>query len=164
QHDPSAHAEIQALRAAAQHWQDTFNAIGDAISLVDLDGYIIRHNRAMSAWTGKTASEIDGHLCYEVMHGYSKPIENCPVQRMKESKHREMLIFELDGRQLNVTVDPIFNSAGQLTGATHIVSDITERLQMQKALQTSESNLKAIFENSPQSFMLIDKNRTIQSF
>jgi diguanylate cyclase (GGDEF)-like protein/PAS domain S-box-containing protein len=153
----------EALRAAAQHWQDTFNAIGDAISLVDLDGYIIRHNRAMSAWTGKTASEIDGHLCYEVMHGYSKPIENCPVQRMKESKHREKLIFELDGRQLNVTVDPIFNSAGQLTGATHIVSDITERLQMQKALQTSESNLKAIFENSPQSFMLIDKNRTIQS-
>jgi len=154
----------EALRTAGQQWQDTFNAIGDSIALMDTDGIIIRHNRAMSTWIGKPACEIDGHLCHEVVHGHSEHIKNCPFQRMKKSKHREKLIFELNGRQINATVDPILNSDGKIIGATHIISDITERLQMQKALQSSESSLKAIFENSQQSFVLIDKNRTIQSF
>ncbi len=154
----------EALRAAGQQWQDTFDAIGDSISLINLEWRVIKHNRATQALLGKPAAEINGQNCYEVMHGTSQPIENCPFQRMKKSKRREDLVLELNGRWLNVTVDPIFDSGGQLIGGTHIASDITERVLADKALQTSEANLKAIFANSLQSFMLIDKNRTIQSF
>jgi len=154
----------EALRAAGQQWQDTFDAIGDSISLIDLEWRVIKHNRATQVLLGKSATEIGGHTCYELMHGSSQPIENCPCQRMKKSKGRETLVLELNGRWLNVTVDPMFDSDGELIGATHIASDITERMLADKALQTSEANLKAIFENSLQSFMLIDKNRTIQSF
>jgi len=154
----------EALRAAGQQWQDTFDAIGDSISLIDLEWRVIKHNRATQVFLGKSAAEIGGHTCYELMHGTSQPVENCPCQRMKKSKHRENLVLELNGRWLNVTVDPMFDSGGELVGGTHIASDITERVLADKALQTSEANLKAIFENSLQSFMLIDKNRTIQSF
>lgn len=45
-----------------------------------------------------------------------------------------------------------------------ILIDITERKQAEDALHTSETSLKAIFENSLQAFLLINSNRTVQSF
>jgi PAS domain S-box-containing protein len=42
--------------------------------------------------------------------------------------------------------------------------DITERVQVEEKLKKSEANLRTIFENSPQSLILIDRNYTIQAF
>jgi diguanylate cyclase (GGDEF)-like protein/PAS domain S-box-containing protein len=130
-----------ALRIAGQQWQDTFDAIGDSITLIDTDWRIVKHNRATEVLLGKSADEIDGYFCYEVFHGISQSIENCPFQRLKKSKRRENLILEQNGRWLNITVDPMLNSDGQLVGATHIASDITERKQIEKALQQKQTML-----------------------
>jgi len=139
----------QALRAAGQQWQDTFDAIGDSISLIDTDWRIIKHNCATQALLGKSAAEINGHNCYEIMHGTSQPIENCPFQRMKKSKRRESLVLELNGRWLSVTVDPIFNSDGQLVGGTHIASDITERKHAEEALRENQELFTLFMHHSP---------------
>ena len=45
-----------------------------------------------------------------------------------------------------------------------IVRNITDRKRVEQALQKSETNLKTIFDNSLQAFLLVDKNFQIQVF
>jgi PAS domain S-box-containing protein len=45
-----------------------------------------------------------------------------------------------------------------------VMSDISDRKRNEEALQKSETSLRAVFENSIESFMVIDGDKTIQSF
>lgn len=75
---------------------------------------------------GKPADEIVGRTCWQLMHGTSGPIEDCPMVRVRQSRRREALELPPGDRWHNVTVDPIFDDSGEILGAVHLVSDITE--------------------------------------
>lgn len=59
---------------------------------------------------------------------------------------------------------PMHDGGGQIAGAIGVATDVTARHQTQQALQESEANLRAIFDNAYQSVMLIDRNYHIKSF
>ena len=56
-----------------------------------------------------------------------------------------------DGKPVHVslTVSPIRDRAGRLTGSAAIARDITERMEMEAALRRSEANFRSVIENSP---------------
>jgi PAS domain S-box-containing protein len=136
----------EVLRESERRWRNTFEAINDSVCLLDPEGRIVKHNHATEALAGKPGSEIDGRFCYEVVHGSSKPIANCPIIRMQRTKRRENLTLELDGRWLDVTVDPILDHNEKLIGAIHIVKDITERMRREEALRESEERYRLHFQ------------------
>src|SRR4030042_2749758 len=76
---------------AAQYWQTMFDAINDAVSIIDRNGKITQCNKAMASVLQKQMSEIIGHKCWELVHGSTKPIPECPIVRMKKSLKREPL-------------------------------------------------------------------------
>lgn len=59
---------------------------------------------------------------------------------------------------------PMHDGDGQIAGAIGVATDVTARHQTQQALQESEANLRAIFDNAYQSVMLIDRNYQIKTF
>src|SRR4030042_5308862 len=118
--------------SAAQYWQTMFDTINDAVSMIDKNGKITQCNKAMASLLQKPMSEIIGHKCWELMHGTSEPIPGCPIVRMKETLKRETLTLPIGDRWFEVITDPIFDKAGKLTGAVHIIVDITERKRVEK--------------------------------
>jgi len=56
-----------------------------------------------------------------------------------------------NGRPVHVslTVSPIRDQAGRLTGSAAIARDISERIEMEEALRRSEANFRSVIENSP---------------
>ena len=54
------------LEAAAAEWRETFDAMGDSVSLFGRDGRILRCNAATSRLTGRAFADIIGHECEEV--------------------------------------------------------------------------------------------------
>ena len=56
----------EALLHAAQQWRTTFDGINDFVSLLDLDGKILRCNMAMKDFVGKPFNEIINHSCWEI--------------------------------------------------------------------------------------------------
>jgi PAS domain S-box-containing protein len=50
------------------------------------------------------------------------------------------------------------------TARMAIVNDITERTKAQQRLEQSEANLKSIFDNTSEGFLLLDKNASIMAF
>jgi PAS domain S-box-containing protein len=132
----------EALRMASDRWQTTFDGIKDSIFLLDKEGVIFQINKNAAELFGKTEKEIQGHHCWEIVHGTSEPIAGCPIVRMKQSKQRETMFLPVDDKWYEVTVDPLLNQDGNLLGAVHIISDITERKQAEEALKKSEALLK----------------------
>ena len=135
----------EALRISAQQWRTTFDAMSDAVFLVDLERRIVRCNKTMTELLGKSFSEITHCTCSELIHGTSEPIEGCPFVHMQETRRREVTILPMDDRWFNHIVDPLLDNAGNLIGAIHIMSDITERVQMEQQLIQTE-RLRALGE------------------
>jgi PAS domain S-box-containing protein len=131
-------------KASSAQWQTTFDAINDAVCLLDMNGTILRCNKAMESLLKKSSKEIIGGTCWELVHGTDKPIKGCPIVRMKKTLCRESLVLKVDDKWLNVTVDPVIDETGNLTSAVHIISDITRRKQAEAELLLKD----LVFEHS----------------
>ena len=150
------------LKNKTKLWQTTLDAIGESIFLIDLDHKIIQCNRATLDILGKSSySEIIGHSCWELVHGTSGPVEWCPMKCMLESGHREATIRQLNGRWVEISSDPVFNDEGEITGAVHIITDITTRKQAEDALRESEQQYRTILNSLSDPMHVIDKDLRI---
>lgn len=122
-------AEEQA-RAASLGWQTTFDAINDAVCLLDRNGIVTRCNRAMAALLDRSPESIVGLsravLAEQVCSGadaLALPKEPPPGRQTQEGL--------CDGRWLRVTTDPLPDEDG---GAVWILSDISEQKRAEAAL------------------------------
>ena len=135
-----------ALKISADPWQRTFDAIREAICLLDLDGKILLCNDAMRKLLAKPSEEIINRTCWKLMHGTSEPIEGCPVVRMKNTLKRETMVLAIDDQWIDIVADPLLDQAGNLMGAVHIIADITEQRRAEEALRESEEKYRSMME------------------
>ncbi len=145
----------QKLQQTLKDWNVVFNAINDLICLLDRDGTILQCNEGMSRLLSLPNERIVGRKCYEVMHDTDTFFERCPYQEILKSRKRESIEFTLNGRYYRVTADPVFDDDGGISGAVHIIRDITsykqltvvseERLRFERLL----ADLSAGFVNVP---------------
>ncbi|MCU0578931.1 MAG: PAS domain S-box protein, partial [Desulfobacterota bacterium] len=136
-----------ARQALALKWQTTFDAMNDAIALLDEQSRVVQCNRTMSRLLQKSAPEIIGRACYDLMLGAGAPIRNCPSERALQTRQREALSWEIGSRCYEVVADPIFDPQGQITGVVLILTDMTENKKAAQALQRSERLYRLIAEN-----------------
>jgi len=129
----------EASTLTAVHWQDTFDAIEELVTIIDKDFHVVQANRAMDkAFAG---AKVLGAHCYELMHGTEGPIPNCPSCQTFSSgevAHAEVCEQHLGGRWFDVYTYPIKDKDGTVQQVVHVVRDITERKRMQEALQKRE--------------------------
>jgi PAS domain S-box-containing protein len=136
-------------RDAAQHWNDTFNAVSDAIFILDTEQRILQLNRAAETMLMVGNRQVKGQHCHELVHCLKEPHLNCPVTRLRQTMHRETTEMLVGDRWLNIAVDPILTSDGRLAGIVHSVQDITERKRAVEALRKSEEKFAKAFQESP---------------
>ena len=173
----------KAVLAATMEWQNTFDAIDDAVFLLSPDDRILRCNKASYGMFGKTKpGEILGKFCWEVVHGTSKPLPTCPIIVMRKTKKREIAILKSGERWLEVTVDPVFDENNDISGVVHVVSDITGRKQAEiemerhrehleeivgersSALKESERKYRELVENTNSIILIMDKEGKVSFF
>ncbi len=116
------------IRLGRAELEKTLDAISDWVCLIDLDSKILRTNRRAEEISGLGLRGIIGQSCCEVLHGSGNTIHECPLPRMIKTKKRECVEFQLPDRRWSmITVDPVLDEQGCITGAVHSVRDITAR-------------------------------------
>ncbi|HSD57465.1 MAG TPA: SpoIIE family protein phosphatase [Methanotrichaceae archaeon] len=142
---------------------DAIDFLPDATLAIDMEGKVIKWNRAMEALTGVKARDMLGRGNYEYalpFYGTRRPIladlvlmPEEQLQGKYDSIHRDGKTFTVEifiptfgqkGSYLWAKASPLYNVDGGLAGAIESIRDITERKRIEEALLKSEQEKEAI--------------------
>ena len=126
----------------------------DAIVAADLDGKITDWNAGAERMFGYSRAEAAG-MPVNIIAPPDRRQE--PMQILAKVRKgggvtsHETLRLRQDGQSVHVslTVSPIRDQSGRLTGSAAILRDTSERVEMEAALRRSEANFRSVIENSP---------------
>lgn len=150
-----------------------FENISDAVVLTDNDGLITEWSPSAERLFRFRKGEILGKKIYEAPF-FADPVS---VEHSVESAFHDPLDDDIkfssevdfvkkDGEigtaELNVV--KLKDLTGAIIGRLRVIRDITQKKKVEKALRTSENYLKAIFDNTIQSFILLDLEFHILTF
>ncbi len=150
-------------------FQSIVNSSQDAIFSRDQEGKITSWNLSAEKLFGYSTAEALGmhikqlipqHLIHEW-----KDISD-RISAEIQINHFETHRLTKSGIEIPVslTVSPILSPQGEFRGASIIARDISERQAAENKIKNSETNLRTIFENSTETFTLLDKELTIKTF
>ncbi|MEW6714650.1 MAG: ATP-binding protein [Nitrospirota bacterium] len=138
--------EEDEIKGAKEEWERTFDAITEPIMILNLNHKIVKANKAMADKLGVTPLEAQGLTCYKAVHGLEAPHPDCPHSKLLADGqvHTTEIYEERLGGYFIITVSPIYDPEGRLTGSIHAGLDITERKKMEEKLRmlTAELELK----------------------
>lgn len=136
------------------------------VMLLDTRYRIMRVNRAMADFVQSSPHGMAGHPCYTLCHKQEAPVQCCPhVQLLKDGQEHTSEVFDAKtGKYHLVTVSPIRDSKGVMTGAVHIARDITERKRAEQRIErlnrTLEKRISAeVAHNREKDHLMIQQSR-----
>jgi PAS domain S-box-containing protein len=135
-------------------WGTVIDAIDDCICLLDADFNIVKINKSLRGFLGKTEEEIIGKHCWGLVHGTTESPDFCPMTKMMKNKKRESADIELAGRYVRVTVDPILDEDGSIKGAIHIIRDIDESERKNIAVRESEKKYRLLVDSAAEAILV----------
>jgi diguanylate cyclase (GGDEF)-like protein/PAS domain S-box-containing protein len=126
---------------------------GDLIHAVNLDGTIASWNSGAERLTGYTSEEILGkHVVFLATFGFEEQVRQNlkAIQKGCIVGPFDVVIRRKDGTGIDVslTLSPIQNSDGEVVGGAAIARDISQRKQIERALQEAEKKYRDIFEGA----------------
>jgi PAS domain S-box-containing protein len=126
-------AEASARRLTAL-WQSTFDAIGDAVAVLDRDGRFLRCNAAMGRLMGQPPEALIGQAGVPAIPGADEPDGGWPLGRAGASRVRERTEVEAGGRCYEVVADPVVVEDGSVTAVVRTVKDVTEHKDTERRM------------------------------
>ncbi|MDM8517967.1 PAS domain S-box protein, partial [Desulfobacterales bacterium HSG16] len=139
---------MRALRLASEEWRKCFDAIGDAVLLINPNFIIDRTNTATARLLKMDVHEIVGKHCYKLFHGTDSPPAYCPFVQAKaggiycEEEKKEAHL----NRILKFTSSPIKNDTGQVSHTVEIISDVTNRRRSEQESVRLSRDLAASYK------------------
>jgi len=121
-----AQASGAAAATAVLEWEALFDALPDAVAVIDHEHRIIRMNRVMAARLKIRREEAVGRLCHELVHASGAPPAFCPhALALQDGQSHAAEIYEpaLDGFFL-VTASPLLDAAGRPAATVHVIRQV----------------------------------------
>jgi PAS domain S-box-containing protein len=166
-----------AVKDSERRLTDIINFLPDATMVIDTDRKVISWNKAIEEMTGVSAKDILGKGDHEFsipFYGERRPIlidlvfeENEEIKKRYPSVQRngnkfisEIYIQRLysgRGAYLWFIVSPLYDTKGNVIGAIETIRDITNRKQVEYALQKSEEQFRTVFEKGPLGMVIADE-------
>jgi signal transduction histidine kinase/CheY-like chemotaxis protein len=101
------HAAEEAARLAAQEWHATFDAISDAVCLLDWSGVVRRCNRALGELVVCRAEDVVGRTLVSVLREAFGLAEDPPLAHLGGESVRQTREVQLGTHWFLATTDPI---------------------------------------------------------
>jgi len=139
----------------------------DAIVAKDLNSTIISWNRAAERMFGYTAEEAIGHSVRMIIPDDLQAEEDMVLARIRSGglvDHYETRRRRKDGSEVlvSLTVSPIVDATGRVTGASKIARDITEQSRLRAAAREQALQTERLSETGAMVAASLDRNTIAQ--
>ena len=154
-------AMIRALSLASEEWRKSFDALDDAVMLIDPDFSIRRANMATSRLLDIEVSKLIGLKCHHLFHGTDAPPEFCPHMKAQQKGiycEAEETEGHLD-KILHFCASPIKDTKGNITHTVEVISDVTGRRKNEKESIRLSKNLADSFKGITQALSELVESR-----
>lgn len=123
--------------------EDTFNAVPDMILVMDNQHRVVRANQAAVQRLGIALEDLLGRPCNEVIHGTTSTTNFCSqTQSLSHRNEHHLEIHEPRlGGDFLISCSPLSDSRGQVTGAVHVLRDVTELRRSETSLRLAHEEL-----------------------
>jgi PAS domain S-box-containing protein len=143
-----------------QFLEDILNSIQDGITVLDHNMNIVKANHTMSNWYGN-GNSLQGLKCFQAYHDKSEPCADCPSMKAFSSGEMQQKEIPLcrndkDKGTLEVFAFPMKNDRNEVISVVEYIRDISERKEMEEALQNSEMQLLNILNSVLTGIIIID--------
>jgi PAS domain S-box-containing protein len=151
-----------ALRKSESHLRTLVSTIPDLIWLKDTKGVYLSCNPMFERFFGAKETEIIGKTDYDFVDrelaDFFRKNDQKAMEAGKPTSNEEWVTFADGGRRafLETIKTPMYDSDGTLFGVLGIGRDITERKLAGQVLQASEERFRAIFDQAPIAFAMLD--------
>lgn len=139
----------QKIQDLARKWQETFDAVSDAIVILDRDFRVLQWNQAYEEHICKNAPVIAGRDGCQLFHEQDEPSPDCVLLRLQASGKSELMTLRQENRWWAVRADPLFDNAGNLSGAIQVFSDISQRKEFETLLYDERLALEMVATGAP---------------
>ncbi|HPE35272.1 MAG TPA: PAS domain S-box protein [Bacteroidales bacterium] len=143
-----------ALQQASENWNKTFDSIQNGVALLDLNQHVIQSNQAFKTFIREN-NPGEGEY-RQFVDNSGKPITNATFERMIATRKRESTEVKIKEKIFDIVVDPIFDANGEITGAVHIISDITKRRQDEELIRKNEERFQMMVKNTSDIIMVFN--------
>jgi|GEM_PF-1822171 len=158
-----------AILHAKEEWENTFDAVPDLIAILDTDYHVVRANRSMANRLSADPEETVGLTCYDVVHGSNAPPSFCPYIKLLEDgqEHTAEVHEDILGGDFIVSVSPLYDADGNLTGGVHVARDITQRKmaedEVKRSLKEKEVLLSEVHHRVKNNMQIITSLLSLQA-
>lgn len=152
-------AELFAEVARAnREWTTTFDAMPDAIFILDRHKFLRRANQAATKFLSKTAETIIGTDSAD-LHPIFRDTQNLLAQAISSGQRKKFeQPYGMPPRDLTITADPIKTPEGENLGAVCIIRDVTDIRQVEAEAHTQRQFFASLIENAYDAIYTLDKN------
>ncbi len=121
-----------------REWEETFQAITDALLIINADFEIVRFNAAAKEVFNLASNEVPvNKKCYEIIKDCSKPCKKC-VLNAKPEKQTYRFDQGEGGKVYDVFIFPVLDARGKLKGVVEYFKDVTQQIAMERQLVQAE--------------------------
>jgi PAS domain S-box-containing protein len=150
------------LRESERWFTATLRCVQDGVLITEADGRVRFLNAAGEAMTGWTAEEAGGRPIAQLLGFAGAQDGQTSAERaLREGRaigvlHARRLLAR-DGREMPVdeSAAPIDDEQGHRLGAVVVLRDVTERLQHEERLRSSEQRFRSAFDHAPLGMALV---------
>ena len=123
---------------------------------------IIYVNKAFELITGYEADEVLGHNCHFLQRAdVNQPVISVMREAIAQGKSCQVVVrnYRKDGGLFynDLAISPVLSAEGVLTHYVGVQNDITARIASEAALYLRTERLNAVFDLSPDGFVVLDK-------
>lgn len=129
-------------RAVKEHLESIINQTADAIHITDLDGKVLRVNRAFEQLYGWRSREVENRKLKIIPPEAEEEMKQQHAQLIEglSITSNETIWMKKDGTRVEVSVStaPVRDELGEITALISVSRDITSRNRMEELLRRSE--------------------------
>ncbi len=135
----------ESISRGKREWEQTFDAISDPIAVFDVDGRILRGNRALAVHLGCEVTQLRGRDYGSI--GLGAPGATCAVVQALGGETVRTEVTDADGRIFSITAFPATRDEGG-PSVVLIAKDVTEEIHNARRLHQMSQQLAEANERS----------------